>query len=657
MAEPIVDSARPADITPLPEVTTESVTAAAAEGAVEIAAGLTGEQEALFQIDAAANPTRRQFLAGSAGLVAAVFGRRALAAGGGGAPVYRIHPAIGFARVGNADPSTYTIGPEVPGLPVHGPFKDGGQIRPQAVRFRVFEYQWINGKLTPVREITLDTPGVLGITWKAHLANKKASFHRFGGLLGENAAPRPLRNATVADRRSLEIDFGERAIAGASQGPVEFRYGTSGDPASEACPIGANGDPVIDYLGQLRTDEDGRLLVIGGQGRANHSTAVAPELVSYANNDNWFDDVSDGPVTAVVTIDDGNGGTMDVPVDAAGGAWVVVSPPDFAPGVMSAVTLYDLLYDVAVQKLPIPMDNALYDAGGPLASLKTLASVFQPLGEVEFPGYVPDFDTEVQPIFERGYEYRWVTNLVKDTHDDLVSPTLGDTSSKFAKMRSDYFKALRPAFGAVGPTGAGSMPRMLGDDPYNSQSPDAVYRLAITRTQYGLVRNWSAGTFKAAVGGARTAMITPHGLDRAQLEAASGGAFFPGMEVSWQIRNPALFIEPFRLDLEAMSQYVGENGPIGPGHFTRQMAVPWQADFNECKNEGNYGWWPATRPDAVYASASDTKRVDWSRATDRFDGGNRLPTKEDMVTNWYKFGFVDEQGGVYVETERNLQIP
>lgn len=28
---------------------------------------------------------------------------------------YRIHPAIGIARMGNADPSTFFIGPEVPG--------------------------------------------------------------------------------------------------------------------------------------------------------------------------------------------------------------------------------------------------------------------------------------------------------------------------------------------------------------------------------------------------------------------------------------------------------------------------------------------------------------------------------------------------------------
>ncbi|MRG92742.1 LodA/GoxA family CTQ-dependent oxidase [Polyangium spumosum] len=672
MAEPNVDSVRSIDLPPPSEApTTERAARGTPEGFVVGGTleagtlGVNGSQDELYQIDAAANPSRRGFLAGSIGLIAAVFGRRALAAGDGGAPVYRIHPSIGIARVGNADPDTFFIGPEVPGLPPLGsppgttapPYKVDGKIKPQAARFRIFEYQWINGRLTPVREVNLTTPGVLGITWKAHLANKKASFHKFYGLAGESTPPGPLRNASVQDRRSLEIDFGARTIGGSSQGPTEFRAGTSGDPASEACPIGANAEPVIDYLGQLRTDAEGRLIVLGGKGRANHVTEAPLELPSYANNDGWFDDVSDGPVTAVVTIDDGNGGTIDVPVDDAGGAWVIVGPPDFAPNVPSVTTAYDLLYDMAVRQLPIPEDNALYTSGGELAKLTILASQFDPLGPVEFPSYVPDFDQEVRPIYERGFDYRWVTALVTDKHNTLVSPNLGDPSPKHAKMRGDFFKSMRPALGAEGPPGAGGMPRMLGDDPYNPQSNGSVYRLAVTRTQYGLVRNWGQGKFTSGPPASKSVVITPHGLDRASLESINGGAFFPGMEVSWQIRNPALFIEPFRLDLNAMSQYVGENQKIGPGHFTRQMALPWHADFNECANEGSYGWWPATRPDDVYPSASASKRLPWARATNRFEGGNRESTKEDMAAHWYKFGIVVEQGGMQIETERSPQIP
>jgi hypothetical protein len=612
----------------------------------------------------AAGPSRRGFLAG--GLVASaasLVGKRALASESDEPSEYRIHPAIGVARLGNAPSSTFFIGPEVPGLPPLGdapgttapPYKVEGLVKPQAVRFRIFEYKRIRGILTPIREVTLDTPGVLGISWSAHLANKKASFHQFSGLRGERQAPGGWRNSSVTDRRSLEIDFGARAIAGPALGPVEFRVGTSDDPDTESYPINDSGEPVIDYLGELRTDDAGRLIVIGGKGRAASSVSPAPTMASFANNDTWYDDVSDGPVTAVVTLDDGNGGTIDVPVGDAGGAWVLVGPPDFAPGIFGAVTLYDLLYDMGVRKLPIPEDNALYLAGGPLYRLNKLATDFRSSGPVEFPTFAPIFEEEIQPIFTRGYEYHWVSALVNIKHDSLISPTLAQPGPQYAATRQAFFAAMRAPEGAG--TTTGSMPRHLGDDPYNSSAPGYVRRLAITRTQYGLLRNWATGRFVSNPPSPQPVIITPHGLDKAQLLTVCGGAFFPGIEVSWQIRNAALFIEPFRLDLNALSQYWAENQPIGPGHFSRQMALPWHADFADCRNEGTNTWWPTQRPDNVFALATASNPVDWARSDSPYTHGGNSVAHEDMVEVWYKYGFVVEQGGAWVETERADQIP
>lgn len=612
-----------------------------------------------------AGTTRRGFLAsGIAASATTLVGKKALASGGPGTgSVYRIHPAIGVARLGNAPASTYYIGPEVPGLAPLGdapgtavpPYKVGGLIKPQAVRFRIFEYQWIAGVLTPVGEVTLDTPGVLGISWSAHLANKKAAFYKFRGPLGEKEPPAALRNGTVTNRRSLEIDFGPRTVSGRSLGPVEFRVGTSGNPAAENCPRNGSGEPVIDYLGELRTDDEGRLIVIGGKGKAASSVSPAPALPSYANNDTWFDDISDGPVTAVITVDDGNGGSVDVPVDDAGGAWVLVGPPDFAPGIYPAVTLYDILYDMAVRQLPIPTDNALYNVGGPLQRLRQLATDYKPTGPKEFPTFVPIYEEDIQYIFTRGYEYRWVTALISNKHNSLISPTLAVPGPQYAKTRQAFFASMRA------PTGAGqsngSMPRQLGDDPYVGNAPDDVRRLAVTRTQYGLLRNWAAGQFVSSPPAPQPVVITPHGLDKAQLLCASGGAFYPGIEVGWQIRNAALFIEPFRLDLNATSQYWGENQPIGPGHFSRQMALPWHADFTDCANEGQYAWWPAQRPDDVFTSANATKPVDWARSDSPYVYGKNTVAHEDMVEVWYKYGFVVEQGGAWVEVERAARIP
>ena len=76
-------------------------------------------------------------------------------------------------------------------------------------------------------------------------------------------------------------------------------------------------------LGELRTDDAGRLLVFGGTG---HSGPAIPGTiaVTFANNDLWYDDTSDGPVDATVRI-----AGREIPVT---GAWVVVAPPNYAPG-------------------------------------------------------------------------------------------------------------------------------------------------------------------------------------------------------------------------------------------------------------------------------------------------------------------------------------
>lgn len=93
-----------------------------------------------------------------------------------------------------------------------------------------------------------------------------------------------------------------------------------------------------------------------------------------------------------------------------------------------------------------------------------------------------------------------------------------------------------------------------------------------------------------------------------------GGAFSPGIEMTWISRNPAIYHQhdPFRINAALRL-----NGPLSlgfhpaamePGDVTRYMAVPWQADFNECSSQpmdgGRYlWWWPAQRPEHVYLEA------------------------------------------------------
>jgi hypothetical protein len=94
------------------------------------------------------------------------------------------------------------------------------------------------------------------------------------------------------------------------------------------------------------------------------------------------------------------------------------------------------------------------------------------------------------------------------------------------------------------------------------------------------------------------------------------------------------YSEPFRLDQRSLQA----------GDVTKQMAVPWQADFSDCKQEGDLAWWPAQRPDDVFPE-SGGPQVPWTRGV--------VGRKSDMVEKWHQLGFVVRKRARYVETARN----
>lgn len=76
------------------------------------------------------------------------------------------------------------------------------------------------------------------------------------------------------------------------------------------------------------------------------------------------------------------------------------------------------------------------------------------------------------------------------------------------------------------------MPRLLGDDYGNNQGTGRA-AFTVTPTQYAILQRWKAGDFVGSSLGPSSLLdppeaptVTPHGLDRAALECASGGAFF-----------------------------------------------------------------------------------------------------------------------------------
>src|SRR5262245_49768512 len=157
----------------------------------------------------------------------------------------KVFPSIGIARLGNS-PSEFFIGPELPGdrTPPAGGYKDARcGIKRQAARFRLFGYD--AGVL--VQEITAADAD---ITWTTELANTKSEWKQFGGVEFPNLVP---RNNTVTDRSTLRITPGSRTLNAPNQ-QAAFNTGKF---------LGATVP-----LGEMRTDADGRLLILGGHGAA-----------------------------------------------------------------------------------------------------------------------------------------------------------------------------------------------------------------------------------------------------------------------------------------------------------------------------------------------------------------------------------------------------
>jgi len=506
----------------------------------------------------------------------------------------KIFPPIGVARLGNS-PDEFFLGPESPEVVPDngGSYKDAqGRVKRQAARFRVYAFDEND---RAVAELNADHPDVDAVTWQVTLANKKAGWYEFNGadlvaqILGGQTQGVAVRNADVKpeERRGLDIGPATLAVEGRSQsggGTLQGEFVMSGHTAA----------PVT--LGELRTDVAGRLLVLGGGGR---SESVRPDnpLRNYANNDAWFDDTSDGPVTAEVKFKDGS------KLDVRGRAWVIIAPPHFSPYTKNVVTLYDV------------MSEAIADHG-----------IDWPgeLGPRPDPATPVSFTEDIYPILERLSLYQWISGRAQRGHANgkpggflnaEMMKLLADPEAA-AKPRSPHkviFSRIRtpilhpPFIGvkaphdgllhpdsqeAVNQANLSFMPPLAGDEDDVRQNLPKTW-LSITETQYRKLSHWKDGRFNADWKGSPPAAeplesidveLQPQALTRAALEHCQGGAFYPGIEITSIVRFKSFYADAFRVsdDYEA-------------GDITRWMALPWQADFYECRGH----WWPSVRPDDV----------------------------------------------------------
>ena len=165
------------------------------------------------------------------------------------------------------------------------------------------------------------------------LANTKADWFEFGGVERPN---RPPRNPSITgdNRESLRITPGARTLDSTEPINELFQHPT------KAFNTGAfHGIPVPLAI---KTDNDGHLLVLGGFG--NSASPHNTPITHFANNNDWYDDVSDGPVYASVRFKGTNSWIQ------ASSAWVICAPPKFVPPIEHIITLYDTLLQVAKKR-------------------------------------------------------------------------------------------------------------------------------------------------------------------------------------------------------------------------------------------------------------------------------------------------------------------
>ncbi|MFT4152911.1 LodA/GoxA family CTQ-dependent oxidase [Parafilimonas sp.] len=407
---------------------------------------------------------------------------------------FKIFPSIGIARVGGSS-TEYFVCPENEnslGIDVDSSgneneltsFKDPmGLIKRQAARFKIYELN------TETNEYLLGNINVLTVEWRVHLVNKKSALKRFeidGMPLPPDQTHVPQPPLQLRDNgESLIIDPGPRKIKGKSQHGISFDTGKYKSPINQV-------EQTV-YLGELKTDKDGNLIVLGGKGisKSPSDQPVGPSLnpggektpdANFYYNKDWYDDTSDGIVEATIELADGT------KIDAVK-AWVIVAPPDYAPKVKGVVTLYDVIENV------IKGD-----------------SLNEPLS----------FKKEIFPIISRYEQYQWV-----QVNQNYSLPHPVQEYSKNSTANKTKRQEVR-------------------DTVLKIQQKLKQFRL--TSRQIKILQLFVDGKFVEDLSTPSNSSQTGEEFTKLILDTTIGQGFFPGIEGGRILTNKNIYMEPFRID-------------------------------------------------------------------------------------------------------------
>ena len=452
------------------------------------------------------------------------------------------------------------------------------------------------------------------------------------------------------------------------------------------------GEPLTN-MGSMETDAKGRLHVIGAPGyaagwfqTANNPGGDVPSgtpdqpfpLASDIDNNGWFDDAGDGPVTAMLTFTDGTKRVIDIP------AWCLCADPAYAPQVRNIVTVWDEVYNAWLRSPELVLDDAIY------IPTSRVEGTYQD-------SFLPSFKQDVWSMFRAAYLQMFTTDLNAKgmgAHKRISKISATDDPATYLNIKS-FIRDPNAGPDNELQDGAPKMPLALGDT--------GASFLTVTHTQYFFLNQWFAGTYEDRDQGLTAGEL----LDKNTLTNLLGGRFSPGIDLTFVVRDPYLYnqdwkaadVGPFRVGAKPLDYSTvqsdtpfltigykpGFNSPatgtapepadllqVEPGDLCKFMALPWHTDYNSCathepapnpvRNTVLFWSWPAQRPVSVYTfedyvkqgnnlfsavqqfSVRGTGTVVKAGSTNEgiaaTENAGRFQDRLDIIRNWFDIGMV-----------------
>ncbi len=551
--------------------------------------------------------------------------------------IFRVHPTINFARVGNSE--EFYIAPETAagelqdkdtglfgGLPIKpgtentpidsGDFRDAQEnVKRQAARFRIYAYdqpQETYPSNDPGREVKIgDTVGgktIKDIVWTVHLANKKNNnyeitsangqeegINAYEGINPDTGKPNhpPVRDPKFGDDLALEsrlsqlvIDAGPRTIASsaAASTVVDFDaitecsyanvYGSV--QAVPTYPVSFPSDhfKMYNYYGPITSL--GELRVEEGSGRLIVTGGYGK--ASGILDENGQPPTLTDPIDNNYWFDD----TSDGPVNAV----ILFDDGSTAEVVGGWVVTTDPGYAPQTRNVVSTWDDAFNTWVEELNLIPALYSN----GQYQT-SYKAGFYEDILPVFHGAFLQRWNTNLPStgvNSHNYVAKISPSDNPAE----KIPNFKGLLRDPNSTEESGEGvKMPLALGDAQKSF--------LSLSSTQYFLMMQWYAGQSVEN----SPALGAGEKLDQVVLLNCLGGRYSPGIDLTFIVRDVNLYKQnwqgvtgPFRINEEVLNYSMAQKdkpflgvgyvplqkAPVQPGDLCKFMSQPWHTDYNSC---------------------------------------------------------------------------